>query len=170
MTPRFQADEDFNQRIVLGLRRREAAIDFRDAHDGRVIGASDATVLRLAAESGRILISHDRKTMPAHLARFLESYSIPGVIIVSQGLDVATAIEDLLIIWAASDAEMAEPTWFCAVVDTSHFRPIPILGKRSQPATQIGRLRLVDPSFAKIDRLDHMFSIPRRAPLSPGQP
>jgi hypothetical protein len=39
MTPRFQADEDFNQRIVLGLPRREAAIDFRDAHDGRVIGA-----------------------------------------------------------------------------------------------------------------------------------
>jgi hypothetical protein len=105
MTPRFQADEDFNQRIVLGLRRREAAIDFRDAHDGRVIGASDATVLRLAAESGRILISHDRKTMPAHLARFIESYSSPGVIIVSQQLDVGAAIEDLLIIWSASDAE-----------------------------------------------------------------
>jgi hypothetical protein len=105
MTPRFQADEDFNQRIVLGLRRREAAIDFRDAHDGRVIGASDATVLRLAAESGRILISHDRKTMPAHLARFIESYSSPGVIIVSQELDVGVAIEDLLIFWAASDAE-----------------------------------------------------------------
>ncbi|MGA2215711.1 MAG: DUF5615 family PIN-like protein [Bryobacteraceae bacterium] len=106
MTPRFQADEDFNQRIVLGLRRREAAIDFRDARDGGVIGASDSTVLRLAAESGRILTSHDRKTMPAHLARFLESYSSSGVIIiVSQELDVGAAIEDLLIIWAASDAE-----------------------------------------------------------------
>ena len=105
MTPRFQADEDLNQRIVLGLRRREAAIDFRDAHDGLVIGASDATVLRLAAEAGRILVSHDRKTMPANLARFVESYSSPGVIIVSQELDLGAAIEDLLIIWAASDTE-----------------------------------------------------------------
>lgn len=105
MTPRFQADEDFNQRIVLGLRRREPAIDFRGARAGDLIGAADATVLRLAAESGRIRISHDRKTVPAHLARFLEGNTSPGVIIVSQGLDVGAAIEDLLIIWAASDAE-----------------------------------------------------------------
>ena len=32
MRPRFQADEDFNQKIVLGLRRRERAVDFGDAH------------------------------------------------------------------------------------------------------------------------------------------
>jgi hypothetical protein len=98
MTPRFQADEDFNHRIVLGLQRREPAIDFRGARAGGVIGASDSTVLRLAAESDRILVSHDRKTMPAHLARFLESSS-------SQELDVGAAIEDLLIIWAGSSAE-----------------------------------------------------------------
>lgn len=104
MTPRFQADADFNQRIVLGLRRREPAIDFQDARDGHVIGASDPTVLRTAAESGRILISHDRATMPAHFARFLLSQASPGLIIVSQELDVGAAIEDLLIIWAASDA------------------------------------------------------------------
>jgi hypothetical protein len=30
MRPRFQADADFNQKIVLGLRRREPAIDFED--------------------------------------------------------------------------------------------------------------------------------------------
>jgi hypothetical protein len=105
MTPRFQADADFNQRIVLGLRRREPAIDFRDARDGGVIGTPDAVVLGLAAESGRILVSHDRRTMPGHLARFVERHSSPGVVIVSQDLDVGAAIEDLLIIWAASDAE-----------------------------------------------------------------
>ena len=69
-----------------------------------IIGASDPTVLRTAAESGRILISHDRATMPAHFARFLLSQASPGLIIVSQELDVGAAIEDLLIIWAASDA------------------------------------------------------------------
>lgn len=105
MTPRFQADADFNQRIVLGLRRREPALDFRDARGGGVIGVPDSTVLGIAAESGRILVSHDRKTIPGYLARFLESHSSPGVIIVSQDLDIGAAIEDLLIIWAASDAD-----------------------------------------------------------------
>jgi len=70
-----------------------------------VIGAADSGVLRIAAESGRILISRDRKTMPGHLERFLESHSSPGVIIVSQDLDIGAAIEDLLIIWASSDAD-----------------------------------------------------------------
>jgi hypothetical protein len=105
MTPRFQADADFNQRIVLGLRRREPAIDFRDARGGGLIGVADPMVLRIAAESGRILVSHDRKTMPEHLERFLETHSSPGVILVSQDLDIGAAIDDLLTIWAASDAE-----------------------------------------------------------------
>jgi hypothetical protein len=105
MRPRFQADADFNQKIVLGLRRREPAVDFADARAGGVIGVPDPDVLYKAADLGRILISHDRRTMPAHFARFLDGRSSPGLIIVAQDLDIGLAIEDLLIIWAASDAE-----------------------------------------------------------------
>jgi hypothetical protein len=105
MRPRFQADADFNHKIVLGLRRREPSIDFLGAYDGGVLGMADPDVLGVAAESGRILVSHDRKTMPAHFARFVERLSRPGVIIVSQELDIGAAIEDLLLIWAATDAE-----------------------------------------------------------------
>ena len=104
MTPRFQADADLNQKIVLGVRRREPAIDFRDAHEGGVTGVPDSEVLRIAAESGRILVSHDRKTMPGHLTQFLANRSSPGVIIVAQDLDIGAAIEELLLIWSASDA------------------------------------------------------------------
>jgi hypothetical protein len=104
MRPRFQADADFNQKIVLGLRRREPVIDFKDTHAGGVIGAPDPEVLHKAADLGRILISHDRKTTPAHFARFLESRSSPGLIIVPQDLDIGLAIEDLLLVWEASDA------------------------------------------------------------------
>src|SRR5205807_5173973 len=104
MRPRFQADADFNHKIVLGLRRREPSVDFLGAYDGGVVGMADPDVLRIAAESGRILVSHDRKTMPAHFARFLKKGSSPGVIIVSQELDISPAIEDLLLIWAATDA------------------------------------------------------------------
>ena len=102
MRPRFHADADFNHKIVLGLRRREPSVDILAAYDGGVVGVADPDVLRIAAESARILVSHDRKTMPAHFARFLEKGSSPGVIIVSQELDIGAAIEDLLLIWAAT--------------------------------------------------------------------
>jgi len=92
MRPRFLADADFNHKIVLGIRRREPSVDFLGACDGGVVGVSDPEVLRIAAESARILVSHDRRTMPAHFARFLE-------------LDIGAAIEDLLLIWATTDAE-----------------------------------------------------------------
>jgi len=105
MRPRFLADADFNQKIVLGLLRREPSVDILDAHRGGVIGVRDPDVLRIAAESGRILISHDRKTMAAHFARFRKERSSPGIIIVPQNLDIGAAIDDLLLIWTATDAD-----------------------------------------------------------------
>jgi hypothetical protein len=105
MRPRFLADADFNHKIAVGLRRREPTVDFIDADDGAVIGLPDPDVIGVAAESGRILVSHDRKTMPGHFARFRGTRSCPGIIIVSQDLDIGAAIEDLLLIWAATDAE-----------------------------------------------------------------
>jgi hypothetical protein len=105
MRPRFQADADFNHKIVVGLRRREPSIDFLSAHEGGVVGAPDPDVLRISAESGRILVSHDRQTMPGHFVQFRETRSSSGLIIVSQDLDIGAAIEDLLLIWLATDAE-----------------------------------------------------------------
>ena len=105
MRPRFQADADFNQKIVAGLKRREPAVDFQDARLGGVIGLPDPEVLAKATEAGRILVSHDRKTMVAHLVRFVEGRSSPGLIIVPQDLDIVSAIEDLLVVWAASESE-----------------------------------------------------------------
>jgi hypothetical protein len=43
--------------------------------------------------------------MVTYFTHFLQTNSSPGVIIVSQDLDIGTAIEGLLIIWAASEAE-----------------------------------------------------------------
>ncbi|HMJ62085.1 MAG TPA: DUF5615 family PIN-like protein [Bryobacteraceae bacterium] len=105
MRPRFQADADFNHKIVMGLRRREPAVDFRSAYEGGLIGLLDPDVLNVTAESGRILITHDRKTLPAHFRRFLKLRSSPGVIVVSQDLDIGAAIEDLLLIWASTEDE-----------------------------------------------------------------
>ena len=104
MRPRFQADADFNQKIVAGLRRREPTVDFLGAAEGHVVGKPDPEVLRIASDTARILVSHDRNTMPGHLAKFIGSSSSPGLIIVSQELDIGAAIEDLLLVWSTTDA------------------------------------------------------------------
>jgi hypothetical protein len=105
MKPRFLADADFNQKIIFGLRRREPTIDFQTARQGDVLGHSDPEVLSIAAHENRILVSHDRATMPAHFARFTETQSSPGLIVVSQAADMGAVIEDLQLIWAASALE-----------------------------------------------------------------
>ena len=56
MRPRFQADADLNHKIVIGVHRREPAVDFLSAREGGVLGVPDPEVLNIAAESGRILL------------------------------------------------------------------------------------------------------------------
>ena len=53
MRVRFQAEADLDAPIIRGLKRKQPEIDFH------------------AADSGRILITHDRCTMPSHFARFI---------------------------------------------------------------------------------------------------
>jgi hypothetical protein len=59
----------------------------------------------VAARDGRILVSHDRKTMPQTFARFCLSQTSPGLLIVSQQADLLAVIECLLLVWAATDGE-----------------------------------------------------------------
>lgn len=105
MKVRFQADADLNQTILLAVVRKEPAIDFRSATAASLAGVDDLDVLRICAESGRVLVTHDGKTMPSELARLLESEPSPGVIVVPQHLPISLAAEDLLLIWSATDSE-----------------------------------------------------------------
>jgi hypothetical protein len=62
-------------------------------------------VLALVAEQGRLLVSDDAGTMPAHFRTFKNAGRCsPGVFLVPQSLDLATAIDELLIIWLTSEA------------------------------------------------------------------
>lgn len=105
MSVRFQADADLNQIIVRATLRLEPSIDFQTAHAAGLIGLTDAAVLQLAADQGRILVSHDRRTMPAHFGRFITTTVSPGVLIVSRRIPIAQLAEDILLIWAASEPE-----------------------------------------------------------------
>ena len=77
---RFQADADVHHGIVVAVRRREPAINFASAADSELEGVSDPDVLEIAASQGRILITHDRRTMLEHFPRRLqEEKSSPGL-------------------------------------------------------------------------------------------
>ena len=88
MRPRFQADENLNAKIIAGLRRREPSLDFQTAKAANILGHEDLEVLTIAARDGRILVSHDRETMPAHFSRFIAESTSAGLLIVSQKLDI----------------------------------------------------------------------------------
>jgi Domain of unknown function (DUF5615) len=105
MKVRFQADADFNQNIVRAVRRRAPAIDFQTAHEAGLHGLDDQAVLAQATRESRLLVSHDRRTMPGHFATFTATRTSAGVIMISQNLPIMQAAEDLILIWEASEAE-----------------------------------------------------------------
>jgi len=102
---RFQADADLNEDIVTGVLRRAPAIDFQTAKEAGLYGLADQDVLALAALESRILVSHDRRTMPGHFAEFITASRSPGLLIVSQHQELSCVIEEVILIWAASESE-----------------------------------------------------------------
>lgn len=64
-------------------------------------------VLALAAGDSRILVSHDVHTMPAHFVNFMEVQGqSPGVFLISQEVAIGEAIEQVVLIWSATDARV----------------------------------------------------------------
>jgi len=102
---RFLADVDLNKAIVSGVLRREPSVDFQTAQAAGLRGMTDAEVLVLAAEGQRVLASHDVGTMPVHFRAFRKAGKrSAGVFLIPQRLDIGTAIDELLLIWFASEA------------------------------------------------------------------
>jgi hypothetical protein len=104
MIVRFQADADLNVEIVTGVLRREPSIDFHTADEANLRRLREPEVLALAAQESRILVTHDRRTMPRHFAEFILHHSSPGVFIIAQTVSIRVAIEELLLVWAASES------------------------------------------------------------------
>ena len=107
MTVRFLADEDIDAAIIKGLRSREPAIDIVDAKTAGLRGMKDPALLKLSAEQGRIMISHDRQTMTRHFRERLDSGEpTTGLFVCPQEPGaIGEIIESLLLVWAASQAE-----------------------------------------------------------------
>jgi hypothetical protein len=105
MRIRFQADADLNQIILLATTRRQPTLDFQTAIAADLAGVTDPEVLARTAKDGRVLVTHDQKTMPRHFAKFTTEEICPGIIVIPQSLPVAAAAEDLILIWSATETE-----------------------------------------------------------------
>lgn len=50
-------------------------------------------------------MTHDYRTMPRAFAHFVATDTSPGLLIIPQHLSLAAAVDDLLLIWSASEAD-----------------------------------------------------------------
>lgn len=101
MKVRFQADNNLRRAIVRGFLRRLPSADFQseplDAID-------DLAVLQIAAQAGRIVVSHDVRTMPAAFSEYRRIGHSPGVLLTPQLWPVAECIDQLVLIWELTEA------------------------------------------------------------------
>jgi hypothetical protein len=96
---RFVADENFNNDIVRGMLRRAPDLNIVRVQDVELSGADDPTVLDWAARTGRILLTHDVKTI-THYAyeRVRAGLPMPGVFEVSRTVPISVTIDDLVLL------------------------------------------------------------------------
>lgn len=96
---RYLFDEDFNGRIVRGVRRRASPLDTVTVQEAGLRDAPDPAVLEWAAAEGRVVVSHDHRTMRAYAEeRLTAGLPMTGLILVRQDYPLGQAIDDLVLI------------------------------------------------------------------------
>ena len=68
------------------------------------LGTPDPLILDWLEKNDYILISRNRKTMPAHLKEYLDmGKHVPGILLIRRGISIGQLVEDLLLIWETSE-------------------------------------------------------------------
>jgi Domain of unknown function (DUF5615) len=105
-SPRFLVNHDFNEIIIRGVERFEPAIEFLRVREVGLDRSADKRILEYAAREMFLVLSHDVRTMTAAAYRQLaKGLPMSGLFLVHQGSSFKQVIEDLILIWSASDAE-----------------------------------------------------------------
>lgn len=96
---RLLADEDFNNKIVRAVRRRNRNIDIVRVQEAGLSGTIDADLLEWAALHGRVILTHDVSTMTRYAYdRVAAGLPMPGVFEVPRSLSRQQAVEDILLV------------------------------------------------------------------------
>lgn len=103
---RLLIDQDLDHDILRALVRRVPRLDVVTPFEIGMEAATDAELLRWAAREGRIVITHDRKTMPRHAANLMEEgENIAGLFVVLRRTPLQQVIDDLELIVTCSENE-----------------------------------------------------------------
>jgi predicted nuclease of predicted toxin-antitoxin system len=110
---RLLSDENFNGEIVRGLIRRRPDLDLVRVQDVGLSGIEDPTILEWAAKEGRILLTHDRATVPDFAyQRVRDGQPLAGVFVIGDRMPVGQAIDELLVLADCSEP----PEWINLVL------------------------------------------------------
>jgi Domain of unknown function (DUF5615) len=102
MKPRFLLDEHLSPVI------KESAMDIICIGDIGVPpkGTLDPAILLWIEQSGHILVTNNRSSMPNHVADHLMAGSdYPGILLIGNQVTIGELVNELLLIWGASEAE-----------------------------------------------------------------
>lgn len=90
---RFATDENFDGRILNGLRMRLPTLDIVRVQDSEMYQRPDPELLDWLAQENRILMTHDVSTMPGFVyERVKNGLLVPGIIEVGEDVPIANAI------------------------------------------------------------------------------
>ena len=103
---RLLSDENFNGDIVRGLFLRQPSLDLLRVQDVGLRKVDDPAILDWAASSERILLTHDRATMPDFAyKRLSQRQQMSGLFVVSDRMPVRQVIDELILIVNCSEQE-----------------------------------------------------------------
>lgn len=101
---RLLIDQNLDHDILRGLLRRIPQLDAVTAFEIGMSEANDPELLAWAAKEERVIITHDRKTMPTHAADLLSNgESIAGIFVALRRLPLHQVIEDLEVLITCSE-------------------------------------------------------------------
>jgi len=104
---RLASDADFHGGVYRGLLRRQPDLDIVRIQDAGLRTAADPDILAWAASHQRILLTHDRETMPkfAH-ERVRAGLGMPGLFVLrNRPKQIGQMVEDVLLIALCSSPE-----------------------------------------------------------------
>lgn len=101
---RLMADENFNGEIVRGLLLRHPGFDIVRVQDVGLGGANDRAIIAWAADNERIMVTHDRSTVPDFFYERLSAGArVSGIFVLDDRFPIGAAIEELLLMDACSE-------------------------------------------------------------------
>lgn len=103
---RLLSDENFNGDIVRGLFLRQPDLDLLRVQDVGLRKVDDPAILDWAASNGRILLTHDRATMPDFAyERLSQGQQMSGLFVINDRMPVRQVIDELLLLLDCSEQD-----------------------------------------------------------------